>query len=150
LDPVTRPARRWAEVMAASAAMLTAGALASAVSAQESQASVCVVSIGRGATVPGGAIGAMTVRNVGRACRIVNFTVPEQRVATSRLEVTGAPAHGRLEIVQPNIVAYVPDADYRGPDEFHYGGRGPGREGRTLPFSVRIEVRVVSPDTPLR
>jgi hypothetical protein len=136
--------------MAAGAAMLTAGAPASPVLAQESQASVCAVSIGRGATVPGGATGTMTVRNVGRACRIVNFTIPEQRVATSRLEVTGAPAHGRLEIVQPNVVAYVPDAGYRGPDDFHYGGSGPGREGRTLPFTVRIQVRVVGPDAPLR
>jgi hypothetical protein len=136
--------------MAASAAMLTAGALAPAVSAQESQAGVCVVSIGRGATVPGGATGIMTVRNVGRACRIVNFIIPEQRVAPSRLDVTGAPAHGRIEIVQPNVVAYTPDADYRGPDEFHYGGSGPGREGRILPFTVRIQVRVVAPDAPPR
>ena len=76
----------------AAAALLAAGVLASPASPQESQADVCVVTIGRGATGPGGATGTMTVRNVGRACRIVNFTVPDQRVATSRLEVVRAPA----------------------------------------------------------
>ena len=81
----------------------------------------------------GGATGTMIVRNVGRACRVVNFTVPEQRIATSRLEVVRAPAQGRLEVIQPNVVAYTPNAGYTGPDEFHYGGSGPGREGRILP-----------------
>jgi hypothetical protein len=107
------------------------------------------VSIARGATTPGGAAGTMTVRNLGRACRIVNFTVPEQRVTTSRFEVAQAPAQGRLEVI-PNVVAYTLRADYTGPDEFHYGGSGRGREGRTLPFSVRIQVRVVGPDAPVR
>ena len=134
----------------AAATLLAAGALASAVSAQESQADWCAVSIGRGAVTPGGATGTMTVRDVGRACRIANFTVPEERIATSRLEVLRAPAQGRLEIIQPNVVAYTPNAGYTGPDEFHYGGSGPGREGRTLPFSVRIQVRVVGPDAPVR
>jgi len=132
------------------AALLATGALGAAAAAQESPADLCAVSIGRGATGPGGTTGTMTVRNVGRPCRIVNFTVPEQRVATSRLAIVRAPEHGRLEIVQPNVVAYVPDTDYRGSDEFHYGGSGPGREGRTLPFSVRIQVRVVGPDAPVR
>jgi hypothetical protein len=70
----------------AAVALLAAGALASPVSPQESQADVCVVSIGRGATGPGGATGTMTVRNVGRPCRITNFTVPEDgsRRAASR------------------------------------------------------------------
>jgi len=132
----------------AAAALLAAGALASAVSAQESQADWCAVSIGRGAVTPGGATGTMTVRDVGRACRIANFTVPEQRVATSRLEVTRTPAQGRLVVIEPNVVAYTPNAGYTGPDEFQYGGSGPGREGRTVPFSVRIRVRVVAPDAP--
>jgi hypothetical protein len=133
----------------AAAALLAAGAVVSAVAAQASQADLCAVSIGRGGTGPGGAAGTMTVRNVGRACRVTNFTVPEQRVATSRLEVVRAPAQGQLEVIQPNVVAYTPNAGYTGPDEFQYGGRGPGREGRTLPFSVRIQVRVVAPDAPL-
>jgi hypothetical protein len=142
--------RLRAGTVAATAALLAAGALGSAASGQESQADLCVVSIGRGGTGPGGAAGTMTVRNVGRACRVTNFTVPEQRVATSRLEVVRVPAHGRIEVIQPNVVAYTPNADYTGPDEFHYGGSGPGREGRTLPFSVRIQVRVVGPDAPVR
>jgi hypothetical protein len=119
-------------------------------SAQESQAEWCAVSIARGATTPGGAAGTMTVRNVGRACRIMNFTVPEDRTPTSELEVVKGPAHGRLEIVQPNVVTYTPKAVYLGPDEFQYAGRGPGRSGRILPFSVRISVRVVGSDAPLR
>jgi hypothetical protein len=134
----------------AATALLAAGALASPVPPQESQAEVCVVSIGRGATGPGGATGTVTVRNVGRPCRITNFTVPEQRVATARLEIARAPAQGRLEIIQPNVVAYTPNAGYTGPDEFHYEGSGPGREGPTLPFSVRIRVRVVGSDAPVR
>ena len=134
----------------AAAALLAAGVLASPASPQESQADVCVVTIGRGATGPGGATGAMTVRNVGRPCRIMNFTVPEERVATSRLEVVRAPAQGRRVISQPNVVAYTPADGYTGPDEFHYGGSGPGREGRILPFRVRIQVRVVGPDAPVR
>ena len=104
----------------AAAALLAAGALASPVSPQESQAEVCVVSIGRGATGLGGATGTMTVRNVGRPCRITNFTVPEQRVATSRLEIVRAPAQGRLSVIEPNVVAYTPNAGYAGPDEFQY------------------------------
>jgi hypothetical protein len=139
-----------AAAVVASAALLATGALGSAAFAQESQTDLCAVSIGRGATGLGGATGTMTVRNAGRTCRITNFTAPEQRVATNRLEVVRAPEHGRLEIIQPNVVAYIPDVGYRGPDEFHYGGNGPGREGRILPFSVRIQVRVVGPDAPLR
>lgn len=139
-----------AKAVATAATLLAAGALAPAASAQESQADLCAVSIGRGATTPGGAAGTITVRNVGRACRIANFTVPEQRVATNRLDVVRAPEQGRLEVIQPNVVAYTPRAGYAGPDEFHYGGSGPGREGRTLPFSVRISVRVVGPEDPLR
>jgi hypothetical protein len=92
----------------------------------------------------------MTVRNLGGSCRITNLTVPEQRVATSHLEVFRAPEQGRLEVIQPNVVAYTPNAGYTGPDEFQYGGSGPGREGRILPFSVRIQVRVVAPGAPLR
>ena len=134
----------------AAAALLAAGALASPVSPQESQAEVCVVSIGRGATGPGGATGTMTVRNVGRPCRITNFTVPEQRVATTRLEIVRAPAQGRLIVIEPNVVAYTPNAGYGGPDEFQYEGNGPGRDGRTLPFGVRIQVRVVGPDASVR
>jgi len=137
-----------ARTVAIAAALLAAGAFSSAVSAQE--ADLCAVSIGRGGTGMGGATGTMIVRNVGRACRVVNFTVPEQRIATSRLEVVRAPAQGRLEVIQPNVVAYTPNAGYTGPDEFHYGGSGPGREGRILPFSVRLQVRVVAPDAPLR
>lgn len=132
------------------AALLAPGALASAASGQESPGDLCAVSIGRGATGAGGAAGTMTVRNAGRPCRITNFTVPEQRVATDRLEVVRAPAHGRLEVIQPNVVAYTPSAGYTGPDEFHYGGSGPGREGPTLPFSVRVRVQVVGPGAPVR
>src|SRR5258706_9981254 len=105
--------------------MLATAAVGPAALAQDSQGDRCVVSIGRGATAVGGATGTMTVRN-GRACRVVNFTIPDQRVATSRLEVHQAPAQGRLEIVQPNIVVYTPTAGYTGPDEFQYGGRGRG------------------------
>jgi hypothetical protein len=90
------------------------------------------------------------VRNVGRACPIVNFTVPDQRVATSRLEVVRPPAHGRVVVIGPNVVAYRPSIGYTGPDEFHYEGNGPGRDGRTLPFGVRIQVRVVGPDASVR
>jgi hypothetical protein len=136
--------------VAAAVALLAAGGVGAAVSGQESQADVCAVSIGRGATGVGGASGTMTVRNAGRPCRIVNFTVPEQRVATGRLEIVRAPARGRLEVIQPNVVAYTPNSGYTGADEFQYGGSGPGREGRTLPFSVRIQVRVVGPDQPVR
>jgi hypothetical protein len=132
------------------AALLTTGATGSMVLGQDSQADLCVVSIGRGATGEGGASGDMTVRNVGRSCRIVNFTVPEQRVATSHLEIARPPAQGRLEIIQPNVVAYIPNAGYAGPDEFQYRGTGPGRDGRTLPFEVRIQVRVVGPAVPVR
>lgn len=139
-----------ARTVAVAAALLAAGAFSSAVSAQDTQADLCAVSIGRGGTGMGGATGTMIVRNVGRACRVVNFTVPEQRIATSRLEVVRAPAQGRLEVIQPNVVAYTPNAGYTGPDEFHYGGSGPGREGRILPFSVQIQVRVVAPDAPVR
>ena len=92
----------------------------------------------------------MTVHNVGRACRITNFTVPEQRVATNRLEVVRVPEQGRLDVIQPNVVAYTPRPSYTGPDEFHYSGSGPGREGQILPFSVRIQVRIVGPDAPVR
>jgi hypothetical protein len=48
------------------------------------------------------------------------------------------------------MVAYTPNAGYTGPDEFLYGGSGPGREGRLLSFAVRIQVRVVGPDAPVR
>ena len=131
-------------------ALLATGAIGSAALAQDSQVDLCAVAIGRGATGLGGATGTMTVRNTGRPCRITNLTVPEQRIGTSRLETVRAPAQGRLEIIQPNVVAYTPNAGYTGPDEFQYGGSGPGREGRTLPFSVRIQVRVVGPDAPVR
>jgi hypothetical protein len=134
----------------AAATLLAAGAFSSAVSAQDTQADLCAVSFGRGGTSMGGATDTMIVRNVGRACRVVNFTVPEERIATSRLEVVRVPAQGRLEIIQPNVVAYTPNAGYTGPDEFHYGGSGPGREGRILPFSVQIRVRVVGPDAQVR
>ena len=133
-----------------SAALLALGSLVAGAAAEESQAGVCTVSVGRGATAPGGATGVMTVRNVGRPCRIVNFSAPESRVATSRLEIVKAPAGGRLEIVQPNVVAYTPREGFTGADEFAYGGSGPGREGRTLPFSVRISVRVVGPGEAVR
>ena len=139
-----------ARSLAVAVALLAAGGLLPAASAQESQADLCDVSIGRGATGPGGATGTMTVRNVGRACRIVNFTVPDQRVATSRLEVVRAPAQGRVVIIGPNVVAYSPNTGYTGPDEFQYEGSGPGRDGRTIPFRVRIEVRVVERNAPLR
>ena len=145
-----RSARGRMRAGAVVAALLATAAPGSAALAQESQGDVCVMAIGRGATGPGGATGTMTVRNVGRPCRIVNFTVPEQRVATSRLEIVRAPGQGRLEVIQPNVVAYTPNSRYTGADEFQYGGSGPGREGRTLPFSVRIQVRVVGPDAPLR
>lgn len=132
------------------AALLAAGGLLPSASAQESHADLCTVSVGRGATAPGGATGTMTVRNVGRACRIVNFTVPEQRLATSRLEIVRAPAQGRVVVIEPNVVAYSPNTGYTGPDEFQYEGSGPGRDGRTIPFSVRIQVRVVDRNAPLR
>jgi hypothetical protein len=90
-----------AKAVAAAAGLVAAGALAPATFAQESQADWCAVFIARGATTPGGAAGTLTVRNVGRPCRIANFTVPEQQVATSRLEVVQAPEQGRLEIIQP-------------------------------------------------
>jgi len=131
------------------AALLATAAIGPTALAQDPQADRCVVSIGRGATALGGATGTMTVRT-GRACRIVNFTIPEQRVATSRLEVHQAPAQGQLEIVQPNIVVYTPTTGYTGPDEFQYGGSGRGLEGRTVPFNVRVHVRVVRQDEPLR
>jgi len=139
--------RVWPAV--AVAALLATAALGPTALAQESQGDRCVVSIGRGAIAVGGATGAMTVRT-GRTCRIVNFSIPDQRVATSRLEVHQAPAQGRLEIVQPNIVVYTPTAGYTGPDEFQYGGSGPGLQGRSVPFNVRVSVRVVGPDEPLR
>ena len=82
----------------AAAAWLAAGAPDVS---QQPQAAACTVALGRGATTPGGATGTMTVRNVGEPCRIANFTVPESRVATSRLEVVKAPTQGRLDIVQP-------------------------------------------------
>jgi hypothetical protein len=132
------------------AALLAAGGLLPAAFAHESQADLCAVAIGRGATAPGGATGTMTMRNVGRACRIVNFTVPEQRVATSRLAVVRAPAQGRVVVLEPNVVAYSPNIGYTGPDEFQYEGSGPGRDGRTIPFSVRIKVQVVDRNAPLR
>jgi hypothetical protein len=132
------------------AALLAAGAVVSAVAAQELQADLCAVSIGRGATGLGGAAGTMTVRNLGRACRVVNFSVPEDQTPAARLEVTKGPSHGQVDVIQPNIVAYTPSPGYAGPDEFHYTGSGPGRQGRTLPFSVRIQVRVVGPGDPLR
>ena len=130
--------------------LLAVVALALVASAQDSQADWRVVSIGRGATQAGGAAGTMTVRNVGRACRIAKFTVPDDRTPTARLQVVRAPERGRLEVVQPNVVTYTPRPDYTGPDQFEYGGEGPGRGGQTLPFSVRISVRVVAPDAPLR
>jgi Bacterial Ig domain len=132
------------------AALLATGATGSTVLGQDSQADLCVVSIGRGATGVGGVTGTMTVRNAGRSCRIVNFSVPEQRVATTRLEIARPPAQGRLAVINPNVVAYTPNPGYTGPDEFEYEGSGPGREGRPVPFSVRIQVRVVGPDGPLR
>jgi len=135
--------------MRAAAILLAAGVLAPA-SAQQPQAGVCTVTLGRGATSPGGATGTMTVRNVGEPCRISNFTVPESQVATSRLEVVKAPAQGHLDIVQPNLIAYVPRPGFAGRDEFAYGGSGPGRDGRVLPFSVRVSVRVLGPDEALR
>src|SRR5258706_3259271 len=124
--------------------MLATAAVGPAALAQDSQGDRCVVSIGRGATAVGGTTGTMTVRN-GRACRVVNFTIPDQRVATSRLEVRQAPAQGRLEIVQPNIVVYTPTAGYTGPDEFQYGGGGPGLGGRAVPFHMRSYLRLVRP-----
>jgi hypothetical protein len=130
-------------------ALVAAGALGPTALAQDSQADRCVVSIGRGATAVGGATGTMTVR-AGRGCRIVNFSIPDQRVATSRLEVHQAPAQGRLEVVQPNVVVYIPADGYIGPDEFQYGGSGPGLQGRTVPFNVRVQVRVIRHDEPLR
>ena len=139
-----------ARALAVAAALLAVGRLLPSVSAQESQADLCEVSIGRGATGPGGATGTMTVRNVGRACRIVNFTVPDQRVATNRLEIVRAPAHGRLVVIEPNVMAYSPNTGYTGSDEFQYEGSGPGRDGRTIPFSVRIQVRVVGRAEPVR
>ncbi|MEX2220686.1 MAG: Ig-like domain-containing protein [Candidatus Rokuibacteriota bacterium] len=135
--------------MTAAAMLLAAGVLAP-VSAQQPQAGVCTVALGRGATSPGGAAGTMTVRNVGEPCRISNFTVPESRVATSRLEVVKAPAQGQLDVVQPNLIAYTPRPGFAGRDEFAYGGSGPGRDGRILPFSVRVSVRVLGPDEALR
>jgi hypothetical protein len=147
---VTPSARGRMRAGAIAAALLATGALGSAAAPQESQAELCAVSIGRGATGPGGASGTMTVRNTGRPCRIVNLTVPEQRVATSRLEIVRPPAQGRLVVIEPNVVAYTPNVGYTGSDEFHYGGSGPGREGRILPFAVRIQVRIVAPDAPLR
>ncbi|MGH7364956.1 MAG: Ig-like domain-containing protein, partial [Candidatus Rokuibacteriota bacterium] len=47
------------------------------------------------------------------------------------------PAPGHLDVVQPNLIAYTPRAGFTGQDEFAYGGSGPGRDGRILPFSVR-------------
>jgi hypothetical protein len=140
---------RWPAALAA-AGLLVAGPLVPEALAQESQAGVCAVAIARGATTPGGAAGTMTVRNMGRPCRITNFSVPESRVATSRLEVVRAREHGRLDVVQPNVVAYTPRDGFTGVDEFVYGGSGPGREGRTLPFSVRVSVQVVGPGEALR
>ena len=61
-----------------------------------------------------------------------------------------APEHGRLEIIQPNVVASTPREGFTGLDEFAYGGSGPGRESRTLPFNVRVSVRVVRPGEALR
>ena len=147
---MTRSARGRARAGAVAAALLATGAPGFAAFAQDSQAEVCAVYIGRGATGLGGATGTMTVRNVGRPCCITNFTVPEQRVATSRLEIVRAPAQGRLIVIEPNVVAYTPNAGYAGPDEFQYEGSGPGRDGRTLPFGVRIQVRVVGPDASVR
>ena len=138
-----------ARSLAVAVALLAAGGLLPAAAAQESQADLCDVSIGRGATGPGGATGTMTVR-AGRGCRIVNFSIPDQRVATSRLEVHQAPAQGRLEVIQPNVVVYIPADGYVGPDEFQYGGSGPGLQGRTVPFNVRVQVRVIRHDEPLR
>jgi len=139
-----------ARTVAAAATLLAASGLLPAAFAQESQADLCAVSIGRGATAPGGATGTMTVRNVGRACRIVNFTVPDQRIATSRLEIVRAPGQGRVVVLEPNVVAYSPNTGYTGPDEFQYEGSGPGRDGRTIPLSVRIKVQVVDRNAPLR
>ncbi len=139
-----------ARAAAVAVALLGAGGGGSAASGQDLQADLCVVSIGRGATGAGGASGTMTVRNAGRHCRIVNFTVPEQRVATSRLEIARPPAQGRLVVIEPNVVAYTPNPGYTGPDEFEYGGSGPGRDGRPLSFNVRIQVRVVGRDRPMR
>lgn len=76
---------------ALAAALLATGATGPAAFAQDSQADVCAVSIGRGATGPGGFTGTMTVRAVGRPCRIVNFTVPEQRVAPAASRSSGPP-----------------------------------------------------------
>lgn len=61
-----------------------------------------------------------------------------------------SPTQGRLDIVQPNFVAYTPRPGFAGPDEFAYGGSGPGREGQIPPFNVRVSVQVLKPDEPLR
>ena len=53
-----------------------------------------------------------------------------------------------LVVIDPNVVAHTPNPGYTGPDEFEYEGSGPGREGRPVLFSVRIQVRVVGPDGP--
>src|SRR5882724_7996084 len=111
--------------------MLATAALGPTALAQDSQGDRCVVSIGRGATAVGGATGTMTVRN-GRACRVVNFTIPDQRVATSRLEVHQAPARGGLESARPKTVVNPPPAAYPGPDGFQYGGGGGAWKGRTV------------------
>jgi Bacterial Ig domain len=135
---------------AALATVLATGALAAAAGAQDGQGEWCAVSIARGATGPGGATGTLTVRNVGRPCRIVNYIVPDDRTPTARIEIVKSPAHGRADVIPPNVVMYTPKADYAGADEFHYAGDGPGRGGRSLPFRVRIQVTVVGPDAPLR
>jgi len=122
-----------------------AGLVASPAVGQDSAKSPCGVPKFRGATSPGGATIAITVRNTGRSCRIEIVSDVEARIATTDIRAVEEPQHGKLEFPSSNVAAYKPNKGYTGPDAFAFAGRGPTRGGAAVEVRVNVKVTVVAP-----
>ncbi len=96
----------------------------------------CKVQLGRGWSSLTGR-GAITMRNVGKPCGDILYSVPETRIPVDSITVEVAPQKGAVRIQVPRFF-YTPQAEFVGRDRFTLVAEGPNPVGQ---MRVRLKGR---------
>jgi hypothetical protein len=84
----------------------------------------------------------MIMKNDGKPCTSILYSVPEDRIPVDTIQVSRAPQNGTVTVSPPRY-SYTPKEGFTGRDRFSLTAEGPGRTGRTrvkLAGEVTVEV----------
>jgi hypothetical protein len=99
----------------------------------------CKVQLSRGWSTHNGT-GTIIMRNVGRPCGDVLYTVPEANIAVDSMTVDVAPQKGTVKVEVPKFL-YTPQAGFIGRDRFTLSAAGPDRN-RQMRVTLKGEIIV--------